>query len=91
MLEDILDTWAFKKLLLQGYCLNVPVPLVIEDVKDSVGVGVSLVFVRLLVGETDEKDCCVEVPSRLLEIKIYKDLYNSSYISKYYDQNHVMQ
>ena len=57
MLEDMLDTWPFKKLLLQGYCLNVPVPLVIEEVKDSVGVGVSLVFVRLLVGETDENDC----------------------------------
>ena len=57
MLEDMLDTWPFKKLLLQGYCLNVPVPLVMEDVKDSVGVGVSLVFVRLLVGETDENDC----------------------------------
>ena len=57
MLEDMLDTWPFKKLLLQGYCLNVPVPLVIDDVKDSVGVGVSLVFVRLLVGETDENDC----------------------------------
>ena len=57
MLEDMLDTWPFKKLLLQGYCLNVPVPLVIEEVKDSVGVGVSLVFIRLLVGETDENDC----------------------------------
>lgn len=55
-LEDILDIWPFKKLLLQGYCLKVPVPLVIEEAKDSVGVGVSFVFVRLEVGETDEKD-----------------------------------
>ena len=42
-LEDKLEVWIFIKLLqfVEGYCLSVPVPLVIEEEKESVGVGVS--------------------------------------------------
>ena len=74
-LEDKLAVGSLTRSSLQdaeGNGFSVPVPLVIEEVKESVGVGVSWSFVRLLEGDADENDeWCIDAARWLLIQKMH--------------------